>query len=309
MRPVLDNNWLKQSPYDRFFYFIAPRADRYKTLLQTIEKLGLNSTVISVSGNRHIFIFPPEIKSLRSAGGVFPFSGQTPYLLTAHYDRVAGSPGANDNSIAVFHLLRAATLLARRNIGQWIIIFTDKEELSPGEKFETQGSFTLAKKLKSWGLEKAKIFNFDACGTGDTFIFSTITDFVLRNGERPNVAKMKNDIQLLRNHALKTADQLNIDKVLLAPTPLCDDMGFLRAGFAAQTVTMLPSTEASQFQEVLRKHPEFTSLLVSGEIKNSPERELLPETWRNMNSPADEHFRLTPQFFDQVTDFMVELCL
>jgi hypothetical protein len=85
-------------------------------------------------------------------------------------------------------------------------------------------------------------------------------------------------------------------------------MGFLRAGFAAQTITMLPSAEASQFQEVLRKYPDFTSLLVSGEIKNSPERELLPETWRNMNSPADEHFRLTPQFFDQITDFIVELC-
>jgi len=302
------NDWLRQSPYDRFFYFIAPEIDRYNTLLQTIEKLGLNPTVISVSGNRHIFIFPPGIKSLRSSGGVFPFSGQTPFLLTAHYDRVAGSPGANDNSIAVFHLLRAAALLAQRNIGQWIIIFTDKEELSPGENLETQGSFTLAKKLKTWGLEKARIFNFDACGTGDTFIFSTITDFVLKNGKRPNVARMKNDILKLRNHALKTADKLRIDKVLLAPTPFCDDMGFLRAGFAAQTVTMLPSPEASQFEEVLRKYPEFTSLLVSGEIKKSSERKLLPETWRNMNSPADEHFRLTPESFDQITDFIVELC-
>ncbi|MDR1840187.1 MAG: Zn-dependent exopeptidase M28 [Treponema sp.] len=307
MKPAQDDNWLKQSPYDRFLYFIALKVDRFKALSLTIEKLGLNSIAVSVSGNRHILIFPPGIKNLNSKNG-FPFAGQNPFLLTAHYDRVAGSPGANDNSIAVFHLLHVAMLLAQLNIDKWIIIFTDKEELKPGENFEIQGSFTLALKLKSWGLDKARIFNFDACGTGDTFIFSTITDSVLRNSENQSVAKLKNDIQQLRNHVLKTADNLRFDKVLLAPTPFCDDMGFLRAGFAAQTITMLPSEEAAQYEEVLRKYPDFARLIISGEIKKAAERRFLPATWRNLNTPADTHNRLTPQFFDQVVGFIVELC-
>ena len=304
-----DNTWTKQTPYDRFSYFIALKIDRYKMLIQTIEKLGLKSMVISVAGNKHIFIFPPGLK-LRTLTleGVFPYAGKSPYIFTAHYDRVAGSPGANDNGIAVFHLLKAALILAQRYIDRWMIIFTDKEELASGESFESQGSFTLAQKLKSWGLEKAKIFNFDACGTGDTFIFSTITDLVLGNNDNPNISKVKNEIRQLRNHTLETANLLRLEKFLLAPTPFCDDMGFLRAGFAAQTITMLPSEEASQYEEILRKHPDFYKLLISGKIKNAPERRHLPQTWKNINTPADTPDRLTCQYFDQTVNFIVELC-
>lgn len=307
MKTIRENDWLKHSPYDRFLYFIAPKIDRYKMLLLTIEKLGLNSLVVSVEGNRHIFIFPPN-QRLKREGVVFPFMGQDPYMFVAHYDRVEGSPGANDNSIAVFHLLRAAIVMGQRNIDKWIIAFTDKEELTAGEHLESQGSYTLAQKLKTWGLEKVKIFNFDACGIGDTFVFSTITDLVLGNNDSPNIDKIKKDIYQLRNHVLETAHNLRLDKVLVAPTPCCDDMGFLRASLAAQTITMLPSAEASQFEDVIRKHPEFYKLLISGEIRKSPLRRLLPTTWRNMNTPADNPERLTPQFFDQVVNFIVELC-
>jgi hypothetical protein len=307
MKPIDENNWTKQSPYDSFSYFIAPKADRYKTLLSTIEKTGLNTTVISISGNRHLFIFPQGQK-VRSAKNTFPFAGKSPYVLVAHYDRVEGSPGANDNSIAVFHLLRAATIFAERNIGNWIIIFTDKEELNAGENFESQGSFTLAQKLKAWGLEKARIFNFDACGTGDTFILSTITDSILGNSDRPNIHKLKENIRLLRNHALQTSNNLRLEKVLLAPTPFCDDMGFLRAGFVAQTVTMLPSEEASRFEDVLCTRSDFSNLLISGEIKKTDSMRFFPQTWKNLNTPADTPERLTPQFFEQMINFMVELC-
>jgi hypothetical protein len=307
MKPIEGSDWSKQSPYDRFGYFIALKADRYKALLLTIEKIGLNTTVISVAGNRHFFIFPQGQK-IRTAGNTFPFAGQSPYVLVAHYDRVNGSPGANDNSIAVFHLLRAALIFAEKNIDNWIIIFTDKEELVSGENFEAQGSFTLAQKLKAWGLEKAKIFNFDACGTGDTFILSTITDSILGNSDRPNIHKLRENIRLLRNRALETTNNLRFEKVLLAPTPFCDDMGFLRAGFVAQTITLLPSEEASQFEDVLRKNPEFSNHLISGEIKKSNSMRFFPQTWKNMNTPADTLARLTPQFFEQTINFIVELC-
>ncbi|MDR2596370.1 MAG: Zn-dependent exopeptidase M28 [Treponema sp.] len=307
MIPIDENNWKKQSPYDRFDSFIALKTDRYNTLLLTIEKSGLNTTVISVAGNRHLFIFPNGQK-IRSAGNTFPFAGQNPYVLVAHYDRVEGSPGANDNSIAVFHLLRAALIFAEQNIDNWIIIFTDKEELVSGENFEAQGSFTLAKKLKTWGLEKARIFNFDACGTGNTFILSTITDSILKNNDRPNINKLKENIRVLRNRALETVNKLRFERVLLAPTPFCDDMGFLRAGFVAQTITMLPEEEASKFEVVLREYPEFSNLLISGEIKKSNSLQFFPQTWKNLNTPADTFALLTPQFFEQTISFIVELC-
>jgi hypothetical protein len=304
--------WTKHSPYDRYFDFIAPDADRYALLLDNISALKFNSTVISVEGNRHIFIFPPDQKSLRAAKGIFPFSGTNPYLFSAHYDRVPGSPGANDNSIAVFHLLKAAVTLAQKGIDRWMIVFTDKEELTTGESFEKQGSFTLAKKIKSWGLEKAKIYNFDACGTGGVFIISTTTDLILKTAAedsvRPNIRKVIKNIASLRDHALETAQQLRLDRVLLAPTPFSDDVGFLRAGLAAQTVTMLPANEAEQYEALLRSRPDFGNLIISGEIKKPAEYRLLPETWRNLNNAQDTPLRLTHEYFETFVNFIVELC-
>jgi hypothetical protein len=308
--------WAKHSPYDRYFDFISPDADRYAILLERINTLKLNSAAIDVAGNRHIFVFPPGQKSLRQAGGVFPFNKLSPYLFSAHYDRVPGSPGANDNSIAVFHLLNTAAVLAKRGIDKWIIVFTDKEELSAGESLENLGSFSMGEKLKSWGLEKAKIYNFDACGSGGVFIFSTTTDLILKanshtSGQdniRPNIRKISKNIASLRDYALVTAQQLRLDRVLLAPTPFSDDVGFLRAGLAAQTVTMLPINEADQYEALLRSRPDFGTLIISGEIKKPAEYRHLPETWRSLNNAQDIPSRLTPQYFQTVVNFMVELC-
>jgi len=303
--------WAKRAPYDRYFDFIAPDADRYAILTKQISALNFNSTVINVEGNNHIFIFPPGQKSLRSASGVFPYSGTAPYLFSAHYDRVEGSPGANDNSIAVFHLLNAAVTLAQKGIDRWLIVFTDKEELTAGECFENQGSFTLAKKIKSWGLEKAKIFNFDACGTGGVFIISTTTDLILKTGGHeasPNIRDIIKNIASLRNHALEISQKLRLERVLLAPTPFSDDVGFLRAGLAAQTITMLPANEASQYEALLRDRPEFGNLIISGEVKAPAEYRRLPETWRSLNNAQDTVSRLTPEYFKTFVNFVVELC-
>jgi len=303
-----DNGWTGLVPYNRYFDFIAADADRYGVLTEQINTLNLHSAVITVAGNNHIFIFPPGHKPPRMPASAFPFSGTDPILLAAHYDRVAGSPGANDNSAAVFHLLRAALTLIEQGIERWIIVFTDKEELTSGESFEDQGSYTLAEKFKSWGLEKARIFNFDACGSGSVFIFSTTTDHILKDNERPGIRKVRNEIGRLRSYALETANNLRLNNVLLAPTPFSDDIGFLRAGLAAQTVTMLPDKEAKQYESLLRARPDFVNLIISGKIEDPAERRCLPETWRLLNSAQDTHFHLTPQFFTQTVQFIVELC-
>ncbi|MDR1585921.1 MAG: Zn-dependent exopeptidase M28 [Treponema sp.] len=303
-----NRDWVKESPYERFFDFIAPDADRYTILLALTEKLALNSVVIPIEGNSHFFIFPRGCSLKPSAGGIFPFRGQSPVILVAHYDRVAGSSGANDNSAAVFQLLKAALRLGEIGAGYWIIIFTDKEELGAGEGILDQGAFSLAEKLRTWGLGDARVFNFDACGTGDTFVISGTTDYLLKNDERPGIHKAKQLILGLRDHALETARYLRLNKVLLAPTPFSDDAGFLRAGIPAQTITMLPAEEAAPYASLLRKRPEFADFLIAGAIKNTADRLLIPETWRCLNGPSDSHLRLTPEFYDHVVRFAVELC-
>jgi hypothetical protein len=303
---IKNSEWIQIRPYNRFFEFIAPDADRYKILLECINTLNFHSAVVTIEGNRHIFIFPHDHKPVHP--GTFPFKDESPVLLSAHYDRVKNSPGANDNSIAIFLLLQAASLLEKKTNNNWMIVFTDKEELAAGEGFEEQGSYKLGEKLKNSGLEKIKIYNFDACGCGDTFILSTTTDILLQDSQKPNVQRVKNAITSLRDYALGSAHKLRMNKVLLAPTPFSDDVGYLRAGLAAQTVTILPGNEALMYEDILRGRSDFARLIISGDIKNPSEWRHLPQTWRNLNGEADGPSRLTPEYFDRVVSFAVELC-
>ena len=308
-RKAAGRDWTSVSPYERFFDFIALDADRFAILLEQIKKLKLKSMVISIGKHRHLCVFPSRhgANPLDSAA-FLPFRGQRPVILTAHYDRVADSPGANDNSAAVFQLLKTAQKLREQRLDYWLIIFTDKEELTAGEGIQDQGSYSLAKKLKSWGLGGARIFNFDACGTGDTFVFSSTTDYLLGRNRRSSGSRIRRHLQELRDQALETARFLRFNKVFALPTPFSDDAGFLRAGIPAQTITMLPSGEALPYASLLRNQPGFAGVLFSNTPSHNPERRLIPETWRCINSPADSHLRLTPEFYDRVVRFAVELC-
>lgn len=308
MKSGTGRTWAKKSPYDAFYAFIAPDADRFSILSAHIEKLGLNSVVIPIEGNRHFFIFPKGKNLKPSSGGSFPFRKQSPVILTAHYDRVPGSPGANDNSAAVFQLLGAALRLCEQGLDYWIIIFTDKEELQDGEGIQKQGSFSLAKKLRGLGLSGAHIFNFDACGAGNTFVFSSTVDYLLKKNKRPGFNRAAATIRELREKALETARFLRFNKILLAPTPFSDDAGFLQGGIPAQTITMLPANEADSFSAMLFDNPGFVDMLINGSINYNENRSLLPETWNRLNSPLDDHSHLTPEYYERIVRFAVELC-
>jgi len=301
-------NWARASPYDRFFDFIAPDVDRFDVLFKHIEKLDLNSVVIPIEGNRHFFIFPKGKIVKPSAGGSFPFRKESPVILTAHYDRVPDSPGANDNSAAVFQLLDAALQLGKLGADYWIVIFTDKEELQNGEGIQKQGSYSLAKKLRGMGLSNARIFNFDACGTGDTFVFSSTVDYLIKKNERSGLSRAQQTINLLRKKAFDTARRIRISKALSVPIPFSADAGFLQGGLPVQTITILPSAEARALDALLRTRPDFTDSLISGSANNTAARPLVPETWRCLNSPSDTHLRLTPQHYARIVRFAVELC-
>ena len=302
--PRVSRAWAAQSPYERFFDFIAPNADRFGILSEHTERLGLSAVVIPIQENRHFFIFPKNSNLKPHAGGSFPFCGQSPVVLTAHYDRVPGSSGANDNSAAVFHLLKAALILNRQKIDKWIIIFTDKEELQSGEGIGAQGSFSLAEKLRLWGLAKARIFNFDACGTGDTFVFSSTSGYLLSKKKKPGFRRASQTIDLLRETALAAARRLRYSKVLSVPTPFSDDAGFLKGGIPAQTITMLPAGEAGPYATMLRVSPKLADMIIAG----SADRKLVPETWRHLNGPEDTYLRLTPEHYENIVRFAVELC-
>jgi hypothetical protein len=292
-------------PYDRFELFIAPDADRFVLLRDLLTELGLYFSVIPLAGNRHFFIGPESAVSLPGRNGNRPaLRGRT--VLAAHYDRAEGSPGANDNSAAVFMLIETAVKLREAENREWLIIFTDKEELGRDEGIRDQGSYSLAAGLKKLGLRE--LFIFDACGAGDTLIISTAADYLIKNETGPGIARVRRQVRNLRNRALETARNLLMEKVLLLPTPFSDDAGLLRAGLPAQTITVLPAREAAAFAALLRRDPGAAAALLSREVRDSRCPRLVPETWRSLNGPGDSPLRLTPQHYKLVVRFALTLC-
>jgi hypothetical protein len=290
--------FFKGIPWGRFMEFISPDADRPAIITELLREDGLEFKIIEIAGNRHIVIapHPPEEKYLR----------RPPTMLVAHYDRAEGSPGANDNSSGVFILLETASKLKKGGAHNWIIIFTDKEELKPSEGIQAQGAYALAIGLKSLKIENHKIFSFDACGTGDTLIISTTLEYLLK--KEGGGEKLRESTMELRNIALDTARNLGMKKVLLSPTPFSDDVGFFRAGLAAQTITMLPSEECIRLVSALRKNPDYADALINQEQRKNNRLQFIPDTWRGLNTPTDSYLRLTPPHFRTVARFAEALC-
>jgi hypothetical protein len=289
---------LTEPPFHRFLEFIAPEAKRFEILKSLLPEMGLTYMVFPVAGSRHFLIFPP--------GAGSPFQGLRPAMvLAAHYDRAPGSPGANDNSAAVFLLLKAARKPPEAL--PWMIILTDKEELREGQGIRDQGAYSLGEALRRGGMGAVKVFIFDACGAGDTLVISTGTDRLLRNETGTGALRARFSIRGLRDQALRAARNLGLDKVVLLPTPFSDDAGFLRSGISAQTITALPREEASAFASLVRARPELAEALISRERARETETALIPETWRRLNTPGDTHHKLNPDHFDMVSRFAGEL--
>jgi hypothetical protein len=300
---------LSEDPYRSFKEFIAPETDRFAFLSALLDKLSLRQSTIAIAGNRHFMVFPSHEGPDAPKGQHNPAfqTRSVPIVLVAHYDRVADSPGANDNSAAVFLLIETALKLRQKKAKNWLIIFTDKEELTQDEGIKNQGSYTLARGLRQAGLGGGRFFIFDACGTGDTLIISTTADHLMKNETGLGIIKTRQAVQQLRNLALETTRELQMDKVLLLPTPFSDDAGFLRAGIPAQTITVLPGKEAGPFISLLRNNPGLDHALVNREIQKNYNQRLIPETWRRLNGPGDSYPRLTPEHFSRVVRFACAL--
>jgi hypothetical protein len=284
-----------------FTEFIAPGADRPEILRFLLKELGLPCQPVDIAGNRHLILRAREGK------GSFTLDSSR-VILISHYDRVEISPGANDNSAAVFQLIETAMNLRKEGLENWLIIFTDKEEIPAGRGIRDQGSYTLATALRDAGLGNSLVFSFDACGTGDTLIISTTAELLLKDEAGGASAKKRHQILELRTLALETARTIPAQQTLLLPTPFSDDGGFLRAGIPAQTITVLPPEEASRLAAHLRRKPRFARALIDREALAYQDTKYIPETWRRLNGPGDVPLFLTPAHYRYVQRFACALC-
>ena len=262
--------------------FIAPDCERAAFIQNCLKAVGLEAPILQMEGKNHIYV-------------KFPQSQYNPTFriktVIAHYDRFPGSPGANDNSAAVFALMEWAAQLARfaqntvvepvettatshrgapkgyfHNIR---LIFTDGEELGAAGGVSEQGAFPLAKVFRRLGITNDYIFVFDCMGRGDVPI---LTQTILPH-KAPS--KFVKDFSALEQRAANLLQTSANGRWFTLPCNYSDNASFIANGIPAVAITMLPSTEVTAATQGIQ-----------------------PQTWQLLHTTGDNLASLTPHSFE-----------
>ena len=261
---------------DDFTAFLDNKIDRTAFIVNYLESRGLPVTVINLKGKKHIYL---NFDS-RQYNGLFRLK-----TLIAHYDRVPDSPGANDNSFAVFTMMNWALHLNEQGIQHNIrIIFTDGEENAPGSDIKNQGAYELGFSLKK-NTSAVDYYVFDCMGRGTIPVLA-----------KPPVLK-KASLSFKKSYnALFHRSEEILQKALpgswvTLPVSWSDNAGLTAQGLPSVLITMLPKEEASFYMLNLTKNPELENFVINHEITAGDTKShlnaLLPKTWLFLHSDYD----------------------
>ena len=295
-----------------FNAFLEPAADRRAFITERLAAQEIPYRTVTLQDKTHIVI------TYRQSAYNSRFKMKT---LIAHYDRAAGTQGANDNSAACIQLLLfAQTLLHKRDAHNIRIIFTDGEEAG-ADGIKNQGAYRLGQGLRALSMQQDDIFVFDMCGSGDTLILS-------ESGIYGRDTRKTAALTALHRRCRIYADAVCRGRWLSLPTAYSDNAGLISAGLTAQVITVLPRAEA---ELLMRYMPHSAGTPLSGNVHSagchrsagmeisvnesaaqalqrciitnahvppdSPLAAVIPQTWQRMHTPQDRLETLTPQAF------------
>lgn len=265
--------------------------DRFGFLTTLLEWKDIPFDVLP-GGGKHILVKPRRQK---------PFlEDRCRKILTAHYDRYPGTPGANDNSAAVFILLKHIDTLQRADYAHnTLILFTDSEELKPGDSIRSQGSWKLAEHWPEEQKLKDIFIVLDMCGIGDTLVWGR-TAGKIPGIDRGRLAPLYDSLKdLLLRYSRREAMDIN--------DLFSDDLGFLLQGMTALQVSMLPWKEAVEWKK--RLSPPGKQALKNLEDVDSLKESIkyLPPCWQNNHSPGDSLSTLEARAFKTMESFLRDL--
>lgn len=246
--------------------FISADCDRASFIQNYLKAAGLEAPVLQMEGKNHIYV-------------KFPQSQYNPMFriktVIAHYDRFPGSPGANDNSAAVFCLMNWAASMISTNSNNPTtpfhnirLIFTDGEELG-AMGVSQQGAFPLAQVFRRLGITNDDIFVFDCMGRGEVPV---LTQTIL---PRKASSKFIKDFRALEQRAASLLQTSANGRWFSLPCNYSDNASFIANGIPAVAITMLPSSEVS-----------------------AATQGVLPQTWQLLHTAGDNLESLTPQSFE-----------
>ena len=85
-------------------------------------------------------------------------------VVGAHYDSVAGSPGANDNGSGVAAVLELARIMKNQSLQQTIVFAFFPNEEPPYFQTESMGSLVLARSIKAQGMKVSGMISIETIG-------------------------------------------------------------------------------------------------------------------------------------------------
>lgn len=278
---------------EAFSDYIAHGCRRADFIQERLEQLGVKSERIVIDGKNHILV---QFAS-RAYNPQFKIK-----TVIAHYDRVPGSPGANDNSAANWQIMDwAARLKSYPSFHNVRIFFTDGEELGWDTGVCGQGAFGIASTFQRLGITSDDVYVFDACGRGEIPILS-------RSGmNSPASSRFKLQFSDLHTRTQNLLRQATGGRWMTLPVPYSDNASFLACGIPAVAITLLPADEASLYARKINSDRHLEDAVVNREsskerrikehIPDFSYKEHLPLTWRLFHSADDDIETLTPASF------------
>lgn len=250
--------------------FCDPQADRLQVLVQVLHRAGIPFELVKTGAFRHV-----QVRGRRPER---PQPGEK--VLIAHYDRVAGSPGANDNGASVWALV---DYLRRPFKPALRVVFTDGEELGPGQGAADQGSYALA---LHWGPVPGLFpVVFDMTGIGDTVVLGHLGEELIRRTRPGTPPTELDDYARTRLGARRWLATCGAGDTVEVNTPFSDDLGLFLAGIPAVQVSLLPRKEALAYRR-------------SG---------TLPPSWSSMHTADDRPEALWPSSHDLMAGLLEKL--
>lgn len=212
-------------------------------------------------------------------------------LLVAHYDKFAGSPGANDDASALAVLIDAGERIADLNTSKNIrMIFFDDEEPTV-HWFRPLGS---TKYVEEFGVEGLHaVIDLEMCGIGDAVGIWPVKGME----ERPMVLQISE--MLLRM-------QINFDYGYQVPGFYADYEPFRQAGFLdSYCLTVFDWAERDlvrAFSEA--SHSELVARYVGWKTLKQP---LVPRLFQHYHTSADRSEFMSEDALAMMSDVVVEL--
>ena len=289
---------------DSFQKYIESNCDRLSFLQKYLSEKGVPTSVINLEGKKHLYVN-------------FPSTAYNPMFkiktVISHYDRVEGSPGANDNSFANFVIADfAAEIFASKKPHNIRIFFTDGEELG-AEGVSSQGSFALADLFRRLGISGDDVYVFDSCGRGEVAILARAgLDTKIEGNFKKRFLNLYERTQNLLKNALPNF-------WMTLPVPYSDNAGFLACGIPSVAITFLPKDEVSFYYKNLMADKNLEKAVmnckIDSKIKNPTDlsiqkfkyQEKMPRTWRMFHTEYDNFLSLTQESYDQLKKILREL--